>query len=549
MTLSTALPSVPRGARHPRRAVVLVLVAVLALLGVGVASAPDAHAATRPSLTAVPGATVASTSWTVVPGATSYVVQLSTTSAFPKPKSVTTAARSKVFGGLKNGTTYYVRVRASAGTSTSWSSVVPVVPTARTAVTSAKVTAGGTDKIRVSWTRLSWGTSVYVVASYNNETLDDRSDRWTVRVPLTASSATVTIPAKYRARIGSKTGNPVYVRVVTYNGSVRYQSAMVYGFPTPPAVTGTPNDLVSIAAYNVQGVTPTENLAGRTWMDRRAAVGAAIARNNPMVVAVQEATTMQINGTRHYLDLAAVLRPRGYALAYDEATVGNAGSGATKGAHLFYRSADVQVLSAGIESTRTWGKKYVPTVRWIDENGDPEVDRWFAWALMRSTRTGAEFYVASIHLEVGSHKNNKAVRTAAAKGVRGFLNERAAKDGNTDLPVIVAGDFNSDVERFPTGPTTDFIAQGYVDAAATVSPVYNRYGTTNSASRATDGGYPAKPTMAYFVGTRIDHIMVKGGSGSTTYANQIVLTGSGTFDERYRGSDHNLQFARVAIRG
>lgn len=534
----------------PLRRLLVVLVTALGLVAAGAAAPATAATVTRPTLVVVPGNSVVTAEWKKVARATLYELQVSTSKSFTKAttKVVKTSATRKVVTRLKVYKAHYVRVRAVRGVKSGWSSVRKATPT-RQSVGAIKVTVtgGGADKIKVSWPRLARGTRIVVMPTYSNDTIEVATKSWKVSVPVTRTSATITIPTKFRKLIGSASGNPVYVRVFFYNATVRNRSNIAYGWATPQKVTGTAADRVSIASYNVASVGATASIAGRTWLDRRAAVVRSIQKASADVVAIQEASTAQVDNprdrTQQYQDLANRLKGSGYALAVPD--VGNASATVSKAEHILYRTANVSVVKAGIASAKQNAATYAPTVKWLDASGRTEGDRRFAWALLRSKASGTYFYVASIHLEYGASANVQATRKAAAAGVRGFLADRARQDGRTTAPIVIAGDWNSDVERYPSGPVTDTVAAGYRSAAASTRVANVRYGTANSSS-ANDHGFPARPTRYTYVGPRIDHILVRNGEGSVAYANQLVLSG-GLFDRAYQGSDHNLQVATLSL--
>ena len=300
-----------------------------------------------------------------------------------------------------------------------------------------------------------------------------------MKVPIESTSTVLTIPASYRNKVGSKTGNPVFVRVVTYNDTTRYRSKVAFGFPTPPAVNGDASSIVSVASANIQGVRASENFPNLTWMDRRKQATAAIARTGASVVAVQEASTAPVNGTRHYLDVAHLLAPSGYKLAYKSSVVGTAGTGVMKGAQLYYRPSDLEVLDSGLKSTKKVAARYSPTTKWLNASGGQETDRYFAWALMRSRTSHVKFYIVSVHLQVGQATNNVRVRTAVALGIHEYMVAKAKAAHLSTAPLIVAGDWNTDVEKHPGGPTTQYIGLGYQDAAASAKTTNRQYSSTN----------------------------------------------------------------------
>jgi len=545
--------SVTPARRRPVPRVLVALALAVAVVTAGLVAAPASPAAaatTRPSLVVVPGATTLSTEWSKIPGSTGYALQVSTSKTFAShTKTLRTKATRLYVKGLTAHKTYYVRVRSTSGTKSSFSTKhKAVTTTSAVGYTQATVTAAGIDKIKVSWPRLKRGTRVVVTASYSNDVLATAGKHWsTASIPSTRTSTVVTIPASYRSKVGSVSGNPVYVRVFFYNGSKQSKSPVVFGWASPAPVTGTAADRLTFATWNVGNYGATSSIKGRTWADRRAAVAAGIVRAAPDVLTVQELSTANVSGSgasavMQYQDLATRLAPHGYRLAVP--TVAKGATGTARESHIFV-DGKVGVIAAGLVSQKGVARSYSAATPFVTKTGSAEVDRDFEWAHLRNIATGADFYVVSIHLPTGSASQTVKVRNAITGGMRAWIEAKAAADGRASAPIVVGGDFNSYVEAYPSGPTTQLASWGYTDSMSTTSRSGTRYGSTNNYA---DGGYPAKPFKYTYVGPRIDHLFVRHGSGVVKYVNEVVLTSKGTFDERYRGSDHNMQLAVLSLR-
>lgn len=539
--------------RPAARALVAALVAgVLAVTGL---AAPASAAAPRPVPTVVPGAKQIAMTWKATPGARRYVVEYSTASSFAKArtKRVTVSGASAVVRSLATKKKYYVRVRAST---TGWGAVRATTTTTNAPgyKTGVTVRPAGTDKVRVTWPRYKAATTLRVVASWANEHVYagsrtyagsvDTARSWTVAVNPARTSVVLTVPSRWRSVLGSRAGHPVFVHLYATNGAKASHSLTAFGYPTPPKLSGTARDEVTFASWNVLSTTASASFPGRTWADRADAVEAGIRYAAADVLAVQEAAA-SARGGRQYQELAARLTgtyrpavPVEQLAAAPTPTSGTAGE--SRSDHLLYRPERVSVVRSGVQSTRA----LIPGTPW-----DPSrYDRAFEWALLRSTATGTRFYVASVHLEQGHSATIVRMRRDAAAAVRSFLARRAAADGLPDAPVVVLGDLNSSVQAYPTGPQADFAAAGYVNATATTRAVRREDTTANTRSAATDHGFPTKPYRYTYTGSHIDYILVRHAGGVVAYRNQMILTATGAFDERYRGSDHNLQWARIRIR-
>jgi endonuclease/exonuclease/phosphatase family metal-dependent hydrolase len=540
--------------RPALRTTALALTAALALVGLTPVVAEAAGKAPT-SIVVVPGDKRITVGWKAVSGASKYTLQVSSTSAFSKGKTrtLTTGSTTLAATSLALHKTYWVRVKAAG----SWSAKYSAVPNTNSPryKSTVKVTPAGTDKVRVSWPKYVAGTSLKVVASWSNENVYVQGKTtvsgvnpdkvWITGVSVARTSVVLTVPSKWRALNGSKGTEPVYVHLYARNGSRTAHSVTAFGYPSPPALRGSTANNVTFATWNIGSTTATAGLPGRTWDDRKAAVRNGIMYAGASVLAVQEASSSV--ASQQYQELVRLLSPTyRSAIALSTLPVTTAQinttkswgtAGISRSDQILYKPADVWVLSSGVESTFrnsggvTWDKS--------------KVDRHFAWALMQSKASGKKFYVVSTHLEKGSTTTLQRMRKAAVKGIREFVAAKASRAGLAAAPVIVMGDFNSD-SRWPSGPQVDMVKAGYASATQAHSTVQRNNTTSNSHYAATDGGYPDAPYRYAYTGTRIDYIFVAHGGGVTRFVNQMILK-DGRFDERYRGSDHNLQWARIRV--
>lgn len=498
-----------------------------------------AAAARTPRVVVVPGNKQFTVSWNKVAGAKKYVVEYATNKKFKKAKRIVTRATTKRVTKVKLRTTYYVRVKAVKAGKDPRSKTVRTRPiSSSTGRPVVKVKAVGTNKVRVSWKRLPRGTSITIVGSYDDKALGRKSSRFSVtKIAPTETSRTITVPSSFRKYVGAGTGNAVYVQVWSYNGKRKSTSRAAYTRVNAVPVRASAKDNLTFASYNVGSIVSTAKKPAYVWAKRRGPVKNAINRSGAAVVAVQEATTAKhTNGVRHYQDLDALLT--NHRLAYSEQAVGTAGTigdaKRTKGDHIFYDPRKVVSLGGGLQSTSAL----------LSSRDRLPKDRYFAWAKLRNKANGAEFYVASVHLQTGSTAQIQRHRIAAARAITKYLN---AKPGASTLPVVLMGDLNSDVGRYPHGATTVLNQAGYQDAASAPSTSGLQWATANTQRHTSDGGYPVKPFRYAYSATRIDYIMVKNGDGVARYANQVLLDSAGRFLTSYRGSDHNLQVADIPI--
>ena len=409
---------------------------------------------------------------------------------------------------------------------------LPGLPSASAAspgkATITSVTGAGVDQIKVAWKPISDAKSIDIEVSWDKTPLKARTAGKYFKVTGVSGSATsktVTIPDSFKPFIGSSSGNPAYVRIIARNGSKSSTSGVAYGWPSSRPVVGTQ---VRVATYNVTSVSATASMKGMTWDDRRTRVQRSIMLADPWVVAIQEASTADVtisgNKLDHYQDLANLLSSK-YRIAYSK--VGNA-DGGTKGDHIFYNFNLLKLVDSGLTSGNS-----LPGTSWGKVK-----NRYFAWALFEVNETGARFFVVSSHFQGDSSSlgNVKKLRVSVAKGIDGYIEDR----NPNHLPVIIAGDFNTRIDRAQDDAPTALVKLGYVDSASADSRTGEQYSTSNS-------GFPSKPKPYSDAGPRIDYIFAKNAGGPAERVNQVKLLDDGTFDPDYYGSDHSLQWANISL--
>jgi endonuclease/exonuclease/phosphatase family metal-dependent hydrolase len=535
------------------------LVLVLLLVGgtATLATAPPASAGvTAPSISLAFGDRSLTVAWGKVAGATGYHVQYSTSSSFSRPVTLDAGTRSWLFvKNLRNGTRYYARVVARAGTAKAVSRVLSAVPDDGYP-RELRVTAvpAGPHAIRVSWTGQGRATKVGVLAG--SEGSLTRHPFHTAWYPATTRSVVLTVPTSLREELGTGSGNPVFVKVAVYNSltagtampTVRNEAAayrLSPGGTYAYAGTTTPTGAkLRVATLNVHSVAASASLRGQTWKDRRGRVAAEIAYSRASVVAAIEATTADAGlgtGARQWEDLRDLLaKPAngGYAIANSvTSATRNGAENTTVGAHLFYDPDVVTREAGGFVSPRdTLG------IAWPSGL----TDRYFSWARFRVKATGATFYAAAVHLPADAGTTSyAALRNREAVAIDRYVSGLAG-----GRPVLLMGDLNSSFAELPSGPEQQLRARGYYDASAAAVRANPRVSTANI-TRQVDNlavrGYPTRPYVYQYPAPRIDYIMIKNSPGAWRYANQLVLV-DGVFNRAYQGSDHNLQWAEVGIR-
>ncbi len=542
-----------------RPPLVVAVLALIVLLGFSsVVTAAPAHAAVAaPSATIAFGDRSLTLAWTKVSGATGYRVQYSTSSTFAKPVTVDAGTRSwLVVKGLENDTRYYARVVAVAGSAQAAGRILTATPdSGYPRQLTVQAVSAGPHAIRVSWSGQGRATKVAVLAG-SNSTLDQHSfnSGW---LPATTTSVVLTVPAAHRSVLGTGSGNPVFVKVATYNsleaGSgfplVRNEAAAyrlsLAGTRAQAGTTTPAGARLRVASWNVNSVGSTARYPGYTWRDRRTKVAAGIAVSRASLVATAELATGDAglgNGKEQWEDLRDLLAQSqygGYAIANTVTpATRNGDANATVGAHLFYKRGVLTRLDgAFVSPKRLMGSRWPAGL----------TDRYFSWARFRVNATGAEFYAVAVHLPAKSEPHGyPALRTTEMAAIDDHMSKIAGS-----RPVLVMGDLNSTLGG-DTGQTPQslLVSRGYYDTTATTNRANAQFSTINTSKQVDNlsvPGYPTRPYAYKYPAPRIDYIMIKKSPGSWGYSNQVLLT-SGLFNRAYQGSDHNLQWAEVGIR-
>lgn len=303
-------------------------------------------------------------------------------------------------------------------------------------------------------------------------------------------------------------------------------------------LTDGPRTEITVATYNVCKVNCQD---GRfTWAKRRGAVARNIAAANPAVIAVQEAPTLPWRGTTQWADLSRLLARQGYRQTSDE---DGCTQGCTRGAHLYYDPARIRVAQTHKSATGMESQRILSGRDW-----GPVQDRNLSWAYLQDIASGAVFMAVSVHLPNEKTALAEQLRQETAAGVAGWIDRQNARVGMSGIPVVVMGDLNSFQARQPDGAQQVFYNHGFVDAFTATKRVNARYPTVNMTpvTRHFDG-FPPRPHRYAGLASRIDYILGKGGVVPLRHEVFLKLRSNGTFDNRYRGSDHNLVRAHLSL--
>lgn len=288
--------------------------------------------------------------------------------------------------------------------------------------------------------------------------------------------------------------------------------------PARPALADAP--VITVATYNVCKRTCG---SGRyDWHHRRAAVVRNIAASGADVVAVQEAA-----GTVRQI----ARRLPGYALV--TTSTGGCGRGCTQDSFVLVRSATVAAVGQGGTTLSA-----ISGLRWSGT-----FDRGWSWAYLVQRATGARFLVASVHLPNGKNSRMEQLRRAAAAGVVSKLRSNAAARGLSGITTIVAGDLNSFARRQPQGAQRVLQQAGFRDVHSAPDRNNAKVPTVNVTGRFRNP-FPVRP-FRFRNPARLDYVLFD--RGVALRYEVFLRLRHGRFDNRYRGSDHNLVLGTVRL--
>ena len=201
--------------------------------------------------------------------------------------------------------------------------------------------------------------------------------------------------------------------VVESTGTARSETTDTRTITASAAELRAGTDL-RVATFNLSGANNDPKASGehRVWAERLPRVVSQIVGEKPDVVGLQEA----YQGTLQYLSLRDALNATGKTYEITDPD-----KGASRATRILYNTTTLRLLSKG-------AFPYVNQVA-------GKTTRYLVWATFRQVASGKEFLFVSTHLSPDS----TTVKTQEWR-------ELIAKIGtlNTaDLPVVVAGDFNT----------------------------------------------------------------------------------------------------------
>lgn len=360
---------------------------------------------------------------------------------------------------VKTGSTYVARtiqVQRKASTSSTWSTVstdttssagtftarlpvaavgvwhfrlyVPPTSTAAAATTAYRTLTGVNPTSVSGWSTTSSSAPVgytvtdavvvktgpgYVAREVEVQRKASSASTW-VRVSGGTTSSTGAFTASLPV---SASGTWHYRLVVASTSTARSKTTatrtITASVPEPAPVLRPGTDL-RVATFNLSGANNDPKASGehRVWAERLPRVVSQILGENPDVVGLQEAH----EGTGQYTSLRNALNATGATYQITDLD-----KGASRGTRIMYNATTLSLVSKGAfpYSNQVAGK----------------TTRYLVWATFRQVASGKEFFFASTHLSPDSS-------TVKGQEWRELI-AKVRQLNTADLPVVVAGDFNT----------------------------------------------------------------------------------------------------------
>jgi endonuclease/exonuclease/phosphatase family metal-dependent hydrolase len=304
------------------------------------------------------------------------------------------------------------------------------------------------------------------------------------------------------------------------------------------APTILPVPTLTFATFNI--AKPT-NYDLPSWKKRREAIGRTINESNSDVIGLQEATAIRVAGEggarmRHWQDVKKMASEGGYvATKVEEDTCT---SSCVNTAKILFKADKVRQveLPNGMASAGS-GKlsDIVGGLRYAK-------NREFSWAYLEGLNGTGTFLAMSLHLNNQTNARGKKDRDLVGKELTKWAEELNEARGLTGVPMVLMGDLNSYLNREPKGMIYELLEDGWQDSFN--SPVnefkFFEDAYTTSYTGNSQSGWPKRPITSSNP-VRIDYVMYKGELlQADAYQVALRLNEDGTFDNKYRGSDHMM---------
>ncbi|MGB8021458.1 MAG: endonuclease/exonuclease/phosphatase family protein [Candidatus Nanopelagicales bacterium] len=298
---------------------------------------------------------------------------------------------------------------------------------------------------------------------------------------------------------------------------------------------------VRVATYNVM---KTSRMASRwSWSKRRNALRNTVRAASPDVLAVQEANTQRWNGGTHVEDVRRILAGLGYQIGSRNYT--SCTSGCTRGSHIFFKSSRMRLVRLPKSGVRAAGMTGISRIAAKGLGGIQ--DRNVSWAFLSPRGSSRTTLYVSVHLPTQKTAHGERLRVAVASRLRPWADQLIRRSGLRNVELVIAGDFNSFQRRQPRGAQTVLAQAGLIDGFTAPVKVNAHYGTVNYTPQTNKyQGFPPRPHYYKRNTTRIDYVF----STVRPQRHEVVLhlTGKGTFDNRFRASDHNMVMVDLSLR-
>jgi endonuclease/exonuclease/phosphatase family metal-dependent hydrolase len=169
-------------------------------------------------------------------------------------------------------------------------------------------------------------------------------------------------------------------------------------------------------------------------------------------------------------------------------------------------------------------------------------DRNLVWAVLMDTRTKAPFLAVSMHLPNEKGAAAEKYRRSLARAVPTQLSA-VRRDLGATVPTVLMGDLNSFTYRQPRGAQWLLGRAGFRDAYTAPKRINADASTVNVTTVRRDA-FPARPVLSPRP-ARLDYVFLDRGR-PLRYEVHLRLR-NGRFDNRFRGSDHNLVLADARL--
>lgn len=478
--------------------------------------------------------------WTKTAGATSYTAKWSTDPRFGSATYGNSTSTSITVPTPRPAVNYYVVVAArNAAGLGAWSKPLTVKLAPRSVASFGSVTAtpvaGG---VRVDFDAVPYASDYRVRWSAGpNE--NRTPDRWQEHYSPWFSAFTpsrsfsYTVPTSDADLTSVAYANPVFIRIQArntyYDSAYVRKSVQVSAWPLP-ATPDPAGEAMHVASYNVLCST-CEPSGGSPWSTRAPAIAGLVNSVDPDILTVMEANGPSggTQSTQAYLDLQRrFTRLRLVDPDPAPSTLSEPGT------RIYY---DPQLFTV----TRSGRLPGVKDYRVFPESAAP--DTQIPWAeLVRRDAPATRVIVVAAHYGVPSASYPSGKKAMLGKNSSQVLAalDRVDSLGSTGqrLPVVFAGDLND--HRYPENATdgaqATLVRGGFYDSAAsqrrvgTAKPTFN--GLVPPSRQVDDANQD---------GLRIDYILTRGFTGSTSFTNRWNPGGT------VIPSDHNLIDAVVRL--